>query len=350
VEYDDALKTQIYRTEAELKAGRTTAKDACCKLFDFLVERRLTEELPATEKDCERLLESDLSQSTYDVANERGWLRPVPQGITIRGRFKDLDTTGYRVTDRAVTPRLPKMGEVQRAWSHRISEWKARYIELRSVANNVKATRVCIDSKDTPEAKLVALHEDNVELHSAPLPPNIFRQNGAFWTLSFGGKTVYVRHSKGLLYIQELLRAPGQLINAEVLATATEGEIGRPIVLGTAGEIMDNKAITEYKCALTKIESDIREAERNGNSRQRKALEEERQLIDQQLSSSTGLGGRMRCTHKDSEKFRKSVSNAISRAINAVRLHHKQLADHLHRCIDRGNQLRYTETDQSWHF
>ena len=41
------------------------------------------------------------------------------------------------------------------------------------------------------------------------LEPHVFRQDGDYWTISFGGHTVRLRHSNGLGYLALLLRRPG---------------------------------------------------------------------------------------------------------------------------------------------
>ena len=178
----------------------------------------------------------------------------------------------------------------------------------------------------------------------------VFRRDGQMWTLAFDRKTVHMRDAKGLSYICHLLRCPGQPVQSAELMTAAAGHAVGSIAMGSGGAILDDIAISNYRRRLGDVESEIGEAERNGDLGRKEALDVEKEQINAQLRSAVGLGGRRRRASDDTEKVRKAVSNAISRAITAIRKHHRPLADHLQRLIDRGQQLSYTGDEIPWNF
>lgn len=176
----------------------------------------------------------------------------------------------------------------------------------------------------------------------------VFRRDGQMWTLTFDGDTVHMRDGKGLSYIYQLLRSPRQPIQAAELMAAAAGRAVGSFAMGSAGAILDDTAISQYKSRLVALQSEIGDAERNNDIGRKEVLEGEREQITRQIRSATGLGGRRRKSNDDAEKVRKAVSNAISRAIKAIRKSHRSLADHLQRLIERGQQLSYTGDGTPW--
>lgn len=164
----------------------------------------------------------------------------------------------------------------------------------------------------------------------------VFRKEGQIWTLTFDSATVRMRDAKGLFYMCELLRCPGQQISAAALTLAAAGRLVSPIALGSAGEILSDPAILNYRERRAELDSEIDQAERNCDLGRKETLEEEREQIDIHLHSALGKGGRRRRASDDVERIRKAVSKAISEAIAAIRKQHGPLADHLQRFIDRG--------------
>jgi hypothetical protein len=186
--------------------------------------------------------------------------------------------------------------------------------------------------------------------HTGGGTARVFRKDGEIWTLTFDRNTVYMRDAKGLFYMRELLRCPGQQISAVTLTSAAAGDPGRSIALGSAGEILSDPAILKYRERRAELDSEIETAERNCDLGRKETLEEEREQIDVQLRSALGRGGRRRRASDDVERVRKAVSKAISEAIIAIRKQHRPLADHLQRFIDRGRQLSYTGDGTPWNF
>ena len=63
-----------------------------------------------------------------------------------------------------------------------------------------------------------------------PVSPlaNVFRKEGDYWTISYGGTVFRLKDTKGLSYIAELLRHPGQELDAaDLVAVASSAERAR---------------------------------------------------------------------------------------------------------------------------
>ena len=60
---------------------------------------------------------------------------------------------------------------------------------------------------------------------SDPVPPNVFRRAGEYWTLAYGGNVVHLKDSKGLGDIARLLARPGEGVHLADLV----GVAGQPV-------------------------------------------------------------------------------------------------------------------------
>lgn len=176
----------------------------------------------------------------------------------------------------------------------------------------------------------------------------VFARAGQTWTLIFDGQSTTVIDSKGLRYIADLLRQSGTPCLATDLLASVAG-LDSAIPIGSAGEVLDSKAITEYRASREDLAFQLAEAERNNDLGNRERLQAEIDELKDQILSARGLGGRKRKGHDDRDKIRKSVSGAIVRAIRVIRKNHPSLADHLQRHVDCGYTLCYSG-DLTWEF
>jgi len=206
----------------------------------------------------------------------------------------------------------------------------------------------------TPDPELVI-----ARVRSAESPPQvvvpvkavgenrIFRKPGDYWELRFGGKSVHVRDSRGIRYLAELLRCPDQDVHTFQLLRAEVGQT-EAITLGSAGPILDEKAIQEYKLRRQTLKEEVAKAERNEDIAGKEGAEEEIGQIEEEIAKAFGIGGRRRSAGDDAERVRKGVSNAINRAIDAIREHHSKLADHLDTHLKRGMFCCYRGDGVDW--
>jgi len=177
---------------------------------------------------------------------------------------------------------------------------------------------------------------------------SVFRRQGGFWTITFDGKTIITQDSKGLNYIAHLLRTAGTMCLAADLVAGTAGAT-EVIPIGTAGLKLDSTAIENFRSRAEYLQRELAQAERDNDSGRKELIQDELEQLTDRLLEAKGMGGRDRESQDDREKFRKSVSMAIGRSIDAIRKQHPGLADHLTRYIDRGHFLIYSG-DIDWQF
>jgi hypothetical protein len=177
----------------------------------------------------------------------------------------------------------------------------------------------------------------------------LFRKSGDVWELAFAGKTVHVRHSKGMKYMAHLLRSPDHEVHSTQLFMAIAGKPGTPVV-PSAGEVLDPAALAQYRSRIEDLENQLYKAERNNDEGRKEAAQAELEQLQEHVISALGLGGRPRNAHDDADKIRKAVGIAIERAIASIREHHPALAEYLKLRIKRGTFLIYEGDKIDWQF
>src|SRR5262249_9078783 len=103
-----------------------------------------------------------------------------------------------------------------------------------------------------------------VPAREAPAPPvaprlarAAFEREGEYWSITFDGRTIRLRHTAGLGCLADLLAAPNQDVAALVLAGAN----GSPAWLGDAAPVLDPQARTAYRARLADMKAERDEAE-----------------------------------------------------------------------------------------
>ena len=113
---------------------------------------------------------------------------------------------------------------------------------------------------------------------------------------------------------------------------------------------MDLKARENYQARYRELESEIEKAESFNDQGKLEQLRAEREQLAEEVKRGMGFGGRLR-DNGDAENARKSVSNAISKAIKKISSaeHNPALGLHLDNTISKGSVLRYSpEEDFHW--
>lgn len=179
--------------------------------------------------------------------------------------------------------------------------------------------------------------------HSA----SVFRRLAQVWVIKYEGEMILMQDARGLTYLARLLAEPGRIVPAANLLAALAG-IDPRITTGSSGELLDNQAREEYGHRYRELQEEMQEARENNDLGQIEKLEGEMELLTNELARATGIGGRSR-RKTDIEKVRKSVSMAVSRAIDSIRDEHAVLGRHLQNSISPGLTFRYDpERDPSW--
>jgi hypothetical protein len=183
---------------------------------------------------------------------------------------------------------------------------------------------------------------------AARVRPNIYRLEGDFWTVSYGDRVVRLKDSKGMRYIAQLLRHPGEEHLVLDLVGRDEGappRIATDLSIGgrTLGEeVVDARAIAAYRHRLVELRDALEEAEGFGDRGKCSALRSEMEELAQHLSEALGLGGRSRRATSDLERARSAVTKRIRDAIKRLHRDNPSLGDYLGRTIRTGYFCVYT--------
>jgi tetratricopeptide (TPR) repeat protein len=179
----------------------------------------------------------------------------------------------------------------------------------------------------------------------------VFRTEGDYWLIEFGGKTVRLRDLKGLRYLARLLGDPGREFHVlDLTAAEYAGPAGPPVRHdpglhamdpSDAGPVLDAQAKETYRRRLTEIEEDIEEAEAFGDSERAARATVDRDYLIRELSRAVGLGGCERRTGAASERARVSVTRAVRHALGRIDEQHPQLGAHLAHAVRTGTYCAY---------
>jgi tetratricopeptide (TPR) repeat protein len=194
----------------------------------------------------------------------------------------------------------------------------------------------------------------------------VFRRDGDYWTLAFGGRMARLKNAKGLHYIAHLLRHPGREFHARDLVALVgdpagnvaqrslcmgDGQLVPRADLGNAGVLLDAHAKADYKRRLDDLREELAEAERFNDPGRVSRAREEMEFITNQLAAAIGLGGRDRTTASDAERARLAVTKRIKAAFVKIAQANPGLARHLTAAITTGYFCCYApagETLTSW--
>lgn len=176
----------------------------------------------------------------------------------------------------------------------------------------------------------------------------LFRREGEYWTVVFGGRTSRFKDSKGLRWLRVLLTAPGREFH--VLDLPSGGGAGRtpppsrehmPATRGGHDEVLDRRARTAYVRRIAELEDDLADAEADHDVARAGRLSEERDFVVGELAAATGLGGRSRAFAAESERARVSVTRAVRLAIEKIAQADTALGQHLTTTVTTGTYVSY---------
>jgi hypothetical protein len=192
---------------------------------------------------------------------------------------------------------------------------------------------------------------DSAASDAAPPSPAVFRREGEYWTIGFGGQSLRLGDAKGLRYLARLLAEPGREILALDLVREGSGQDdGRagsagpdltPGGLGDAGAHLDPEAKAAYADRLRELRLELAEAERFNDPERAARTQDEIDFLARELSRAVGLGGRDRSAASAAERARVSVTRAIRGAMTRIYRHDPGLGEHLETTIHTGTYCAY---------
>jgi tetratricopeptide (TPR) repeat protein len=187
----------------------------------------------------------------------------------------------------------------------------------------------------------------------------VFEREGEYWSVGQGPVTSRLRDSKGLRYIDLLLRKPEVEFHALDLVTAVEGSSPEPRIQqrrsmqGTdidaldvgaedAGELLDPEARRAYKERLKDLRSEIEEAESFNDPERVASATEEADFLSRELAAAVGLRGATRKASSTAERARVNVTRAIKSALDRITENDEPLGRYLSATIKTGTFCSYT--------
>jgi tetratricopeptide (TPR) repeat protein len=233
--------------------------------------------------------------------------------------------------------------------------------------------RALIDGALTAVSPAPGADKPGDDLAKPAAARNLFRREGEYWTIAYGGAVFRLKDVKGLGYLAHLLRYPAQDFHVLDLsglgggeaaesgesedadagdAAASNLEIRRgPSV--DAGEVIDQQAREAYRARLLELREEIEEARELGNVDRAEALQEEVDQIARHYSAGVGLGGRPRRAASSSERARINVGRAIRSTIDRIGEQCPALGEMLTKAIKTGTYCSYAPAENEtidWDF
>lgn len=175
----------------------------------------------------------------------------------------------------------------------------------------------------------------------------VFRRQGDLREIAYAGTTTTIKDMQGLRAIALLLVRPHTNIPAVEVRASLAG-VEQATFAGSTGPMVTGEALAELRRSYEELNEELAEAEdRNDLGRQQK-LRGDLAALAQHLRQVTGKDGTPR-RQSDAERARVAVTQAVRRALAALKAKHAALHDHLGRCIRSGAVLCYRpDTPMRW--
>ncbi|WP_280385548.1 ATP-binding protein [Nocardia wallacei] len=216
--------------------------------------------------------------------------------------------------------------------------------DLRAAADTARRMRArpWAEAAERQLRLLAHGHPDPVAPVAAnPVPDNVFRRDGAVWTVRFAGRTLHLPDAKGLRDLHLLLSHPDHDIpSLELLGTPGDPALRAAQFLGAA-PVLDAEAKAAYRRRLTTLDAEIDRATERGDDDRAADLDRERAALLAELRGAAGLAGRTRRLGDDAERARKTVSARVRDTLRRLDREHPELAEHLRAAVSLGILCRY---------
>jgi predicted ATPase len=159
-------------------------------------------------------------------------------------------------------------------------------------------------------------------------------EHGDYWAVTFAGRTIHAKTSKGMADLRRLLSSPGREVHSVEL-------MGAGVEQSSTGEVLDQTARRQYEQRVRELQADIDAADAdNDYARAERARIELDTLVDH-LTAALGLGGRSRRGGGTAERARSAVTQRIRSTIRRLGAAHPELGRHLAASITTGTYCVY---------
>jgi hypothetical protein len=179
---------------------------------------------------------------------------------------------------------------------------------------------------------------------SSDVPIFSLVREGELWSLDWQGPAVRLKDSRGLAMLARLLASPEQELHARELAAGNALTMGERTDAGDAGEMLDERAISDYRQRVTALRAELEEAEEFRDSQRAERLRSELDSLSAELSRAVGLGGRSRRSASSNERARIAVQRRLKDAISRIGAAAPAVGRHLQATIHTGLFCVYRPT------
>ena len=184
---------------------------------------------------------------------------------------------------------------------------------------------------------------------------SVFRREGEYWTVVYGGDAFRLKDAKGLHYLAYLLQRPGREFHVLDLNALDRGGItdtakktqtrDDDLHVGAssdAGPVLDDLAKSSYRARLRELEDELNEAAEWSDTLRAANIREEMDFLADELAAAIGLGGRDRRVGSPAERARVNITRAIRAALARIKEQSTLLGDHLDKTIHTGTFCSYS--------
>ena len=191
---------------------------------------------------------------------------------------------------------------------------------------------------------------------------NCFVLAGEYWQISFNQKTVMIKDTKGMQYINYLICNKGKGVHVSelyyainpkdnqqadnALSSMTGEQLNAEGLslsnLGDGFELLDKKALATLKLQIEQLGDQMEDAKEFGEFEKLEKLDAERDQIIARLSSDMGLAGKSRLSTSPIENIRKNIERRISKDSRKLQNSFPEFASHLKTAINTGTVCQYT--------
>jgi hypothetical protein len=191
---------------------------------------------------------------------------------------------------------------------------------------------------------------------------NIFRQEGEFWTVWYGGLTVYLRDAKGLQHIACLLREPSREFHVLDLLAMTDSAPAVTPAWQVTGDLHvahlpedrplpDQQAKIAYQRRLDELQDELAAAQRYNDAALAARTQGEIDLITSELAVAYRVSQHARKNSSEVEKARKAITSRIRTVLGKIQQSHPALWQHLCSTLKTGTFCSYNpEKPITWQF
>ena len=192
------------------------------------------------------------------------------------------------------------------------------------------------------------------DFESALVAEWVFAREGDYWTLSFKGKVIRLKHTRGVAYLASLLEFPGREFYAADLVAGADGAnpaeaMGSAVSFGSEGlqvgpagrerraQILDARARAAYSSRLQELRGELDEARSFNDAERASKIEREISFITSEIVRAAGFGGAgPRAFGSANERARINVTNAIRSVLQKLRQQHPELRRYLATTVRTG--------------